>query len=188
MWDSPVGWPFHRDPKVVEKTREALSADRLTSTTASKSVQVNGTTTVGARGTRREENSSFSSNQLIVSTVRFDGLLLLCVVCASCAGYLGYVLTISANCLFLVTTALGSLFQCQLREVVLLSNHKTPAPVSHRIHAHLSVAVDRLHCDHGLLAQWTVGDNVPTVPLIPFPRGGPHLFCSDLCCPQFDFG
>ncbi|XP_036198627.1 la-related protein 4B isoform X10 [Myotis myotis] len=33
------------DPKVVEKPREALSTDRLTSTTASKSVQVNGTTT-----------------------------------------------------------------------------------------------------------------------------------------------
>ncbi|XP_053778018.1 la-related protein 4B isoform X4 [Desmodus rotundus] len=40
---SPAHLP--EDPKVVEKTREALSADRLTSTTASKSVQVNGTTT-----------------------------------------------------------------------------------------------------------------------------------------------
>ncbi|XP_054447567.1 la-related protein 4B isoform X2 [Pteronotus mesoamericanus] len=40
---SPAHLP--EDPKVVEKPREALSADRLTSTTASKSVQVNGTTT-----------------------------------------------------------------------------------------------------------------------------------------------
>lgn len=153
MWDLPVGWPFHRDPKVAEKPREALSADRLTSTTASKSVQVNGTTTVGARGTGWEEDGSFSSDQLIVSTVRFDGLLLLCVVCASCAGYLGYVLMISANCLFLVTTAIDSLFQYQLSEVVLLSNHKIPAPVSHRIYAHLSVAVPGQHCDHSLLVQ-----------------------------------
>ncbi|XP_070247153.1 la-related protein 4B isoform X2 [Myotis yumanensis] len=40
---SPAHLP--EDPKVVEKPREALSTDRLTSTTASKSVQVNGTTT-----------------------------------------------------------------------------------------------------------------------------------------------
>ncbi|XP_036887851.1 la-related protein 4B isoform X3 [Sturnira hondurensis] len=40
---SPAHLP--EDPKVAEKPREALSADRLTSTTASKSVQVNGTTT-----------------------------------------------------------------------------------------------------------------------------------------------
>ncbi|XP_036264362.1 la-related protein 4B isoform X4 [Pipistrellus kuhlii] len=40
---SPAHLP--EDPKVVEKPREAPSADRLTSTTASKSVQVNGTAT-----------------------------------------------------------------------------------------------------------------------------------------------
>ncbi|XP_059518901.1 la-related protein 4B isoform X7 [Myotis daubentonii] len=40
---SPAHLP--EDPKVVEKPREALSTDRLTYTTASKSVQVNGTTT-----------------------------------------------------------------------------------------------------------------------------------------------
>ncbi|XP_006758222.1 PREDICTED: la-related protein 4B isoform X6 [Myotis davidii] len=40
---SPAHLP--EDPKVVEKPREALSTDRLTSTTVSKSVQVNGTTT-----------------------------------------------------------------------------------------------------------------------------------------------
>ncbi|KAM5336823.1 la-related protein 4B isoform 2-T2 [Glossophaga mutica] len=40
---SPAHLP--EDPKVAEKPREALSADRLTSTTASKSVQVNGTNT-----------------------------------------------------------------------------------------------------------------------------------------------
>ncbi|XP_016062439.1 PREDICTED: la-related protein 4B isoform X2 [Miniopterus natalensis] len=40
---SPTHLP--EDPKVVEKPREAPSADRLISTTASKSVQVNGTTT-----------------------------------------------------------------------------------------------------------------------------------------------
>ncbi|XP_053521751.1 la-related protein 4B isoform X1 [Artibeus jamaicensis] len=40
---SPAHLP--EDPKVAEKPREAPSADRLTSTTASKSVQVNGTTT-----------------------------------------------------------------------------------------------------------------------------------------------
>lgn len=68
MCDSHVGCSFHRDPKVVEKPREAPSADRLTSTTASKSVQVNGTTTVGARGTGPEESSSFS-DQLIVSSL-----------------------------------------------------------------------------------------------------------------------
>lgn len=44
-----LGGIFYRDPKVVEKQREALSVDRLPSaltTTASKSVQVNGAATV----------------------------------------------------------------------------------------------------------------------------------------------
>lgn len=79
MCDSCVRWPFHRDLKVVEKPREALSADRLTSTTASKSVQVNGTTTVGARGTRPKESSSFS-HQLIVSSLIWWAFTAVCGV------------------------------------------------------------------------------------------------------------
>lgn len=46
--DSHRGWRFCRDPKVVEKQRETSNVDRLPSaltTTASKSVQVNGAAT-----------------------------------------------------------------------------------------------------------------------------------------------
>lgn len=78
-------WRLSRDPKVVEKQKETPSVDRpppTLSTTASKSVQVDGAVSV-CRG-QGCGGAPWSSGRL-------------CAHCAFCAGYPGHLLMIVTN-------------------------------------------------------------------------------------------
>lgn len=109
---------------MVEKPREPPSADRLPSAptaTASKSVQVNGVTTVGARALGGKKWPP--SGQLRAGVHH---------VCrASAQGTWAYTSDAASRPL-ISAIVLGSLCQCQLSEVVLLSSNKILAPVPHR--------------------------------------------------------